>query len=89
MNMTELACSLINVLKGNRALLLLFSNKSSDYGAATVAKLSLYSTCTLVFVSVVFTSLSIVCYFLFFNWFIYPCEFCSFFTFQGRVSEDH
>ena len=35
-----------NVLKGNHALWLLFSIKSSDYGAATVEKLSLYSTCT-------------------------------------------
>ena len=24
---------------------------------------------------------------LVFNWFILPCEFCSFSTFQGRVSE--
>ena len=35
-----------NVLKVNRALLLLVSNKSSDYGTGMVAKLSLYSTCT-------------------------------------------
>ena len=34
------------ILKGNRALWLLFSIQYSDYGAATaVAKVSLYSTC--------------------------------------------
>ena len=35
-----------NVLKWNRALWLLFSIQSSGYGAATVAKVGLYSTCT-------------------------------------------
>ena len=34
-----------NVLKGNRALWSLFSSQSSDYGATTVAKVSLYFTC--------------------------------------------
>ena len=35
-----------NVLKWNRALWLLFNIQSSDYGATTVAKISLFSTFT-------------------------------------------
>ena len=35
-----------NVLKGNRALWLLFNIQSSKCGSSTVAKVSLYSTCT-------------------------------------------
>ena len=35
-----------NVLKWNLALWLLFNIQSSDYGATTVAKISLYSTFT-------------------------------------------
>ena len=35
-----------NDLKWNRALWLLFNIQTSDYGATTVAKISLYSTFT-------------------------------------------
>ena len=38
--------TLKNVLKWNRALRLLFNIQSSDYGATTMAKISLYSTVT-------------------------------------------